>query len=84
VNPDAFDAPAMQEEAESFLDWVKQSPQSGEAPIQVPGEWEEQNRVARERDGIPLDSNSWEQICDAALQAGMPQEELAAFRALTQ
>lgn len=84
VNPDAFDAPAMQEEAESFLEWVKRSPQSGDAPIQIPGEWEEENRQERDRAGIPLDSNSWEQICAAASKAGMPEEELAAFRALAQ
>ncbi|MDE1188431.1 MAG: malate/lactate/ureidoglycolate dehydrogenase [Pantoea sp.] len=84
VNPEAFDAPAMQQEAEAFLSWVKRSPQSGDAPIQIPGEWEENNRLEREREGIPLDTNSWEKICQAALQAGMTEEELAAFRALAQ
>jgi hydroxycarboxylate dehydrogenase B len=84
LNPDAFDAPAMQQEAEEFLAWVRRSPQSGEAEILVPGEWETRNRAAREREGIPLDSNSWQQICAAARQAGMPEEELAAFRALAQ
>ena len=39
LNPDAFDAPAMQQEAEEFLAWVRRSPQSGEAEILVPGEW---------------------------------------------
>ena len=82
LDPDAFNAPGMQEEAEAFLAWVKRSPQSGSEPIQVPGEWEETNRAERERDGIPLDANSWRQICLAAQQAGMPDEELAAFRAL--
>lgn len=84
LNPDAFDAPAMQQEAEEFLAWVRRSPQSAEAEILVPGEWETRNRAAREREGIPLDSNSWQQICAAARQAGMPEEELAAFRALAQ
>ncbi|MDU4744941.1 putative oxidoreductase [Pantoea sp. AN62] len=82
LNPAAFDAPAMQDEAEAFLDWVKASPPSGDAPIQVPGEWEEANRIARDREGIPLDSTSWQQICQAATEAGMSAEELAAFRAL--
>jgi len=84
LNPDAFDAPAMQQEAEEFLAWVRRSPQSGEAEILVPGEWETRNRTARESEGIPLDSNSWQQICAAARQAGMPEDELAAFRALAQ
>ncbi len=51
----------MQEEAEAFLEWLKRSPQSGNEPIKVPGEWEEANRAARERDGIPLDATSWRQ-----------------------
>ncbi|WP_312241107.1 malate/lactate/ureidoglycolate dehydrogenase [Pantoea sp.] len=83
VNPHAFDAPAMHQEAEAFIDWVKQSPQSGDEPIQVPGEWEEANRRARQEQGIPLDANSWQQICHAALQAGMSADELDAFRAQT-
>ncbi|MCZ4059024.1 malate/lactate/ureidoglycolate dehydrogenase [Pantoea sp. LMR881] len=82
LNPDAFDAPAMQDEAEAFIAWVKRSPQSGEAPIQVPGEWEEANREARERSGIPLDATSWQQICQAAKQAGMPEDALNTFRAM--
>lgn len=81
LDPQAFAAPAMQEEAEAFIDWVKASPQSGEAAIQVPGEWEEGNRQARLSDGIPVDATTWQQICEAALQAGMSQSELAEHRA---
>ncbi|MFS2223581.1 malate/lactate/ureidoglycolate dehydrogenase [Pantoea sp. B65] len=83
LNPDAFDAPAMQQEAEAFLAWVKRSPASGDQAIRIPGEWEAANRIDRLSNGIPIDSTSWQQICAAALQAGMPQEELAAFMALT-
>lgn len=84
VDPAAFDAPAMQDEAEAFIEWVKASPRSGDVPIQVPGEWEEANRITRDREGIPLDSTSWQQICQAATQAGMSEAELAAFRALAE
>lgn len=82
LDPAAFDAPAMQEEAEAFIEWVKRSPKSGDEDIQVLGEWEEANREARDRLGIPLDATSWQQICQAAAQAGMPDEELNAFRLL--
>ncbi|MBP2170282.1 putative oxidoreductase [Erwinia toletana] len=82
LNPEAFDAPAMQQEAEAFLHWVKQSPQSGDQAIQIPGEWEAANRAARLAQGIPIDTTSWQQICAAARHAGMPEEELAAFNAL--
>ncbi|TKI04804.1 malate/lactate/ureidoglycolate dehydrogenase [Martelella alba] len=80
LDPSAFAAPAMQREAEAFIDWVKRSPQSGDASIQVPGEWEHANRQARAVSGIPLDAGSWHAICDAALRAGMPADELARVR----
>lgn len=71
LDPQAFDAPQMQAEAEAFIGWVKASPPSGEQPIAVPGEWEEANRTARLEQGIPIDANTWRQICAAAEQAGM-------------
>ncbi|HEJ9065502.1 TPA: malate/lactate/ureidoglycolate dehydrogenase [Serratia marcescens] len=81
LDPQAFDAPQMQAEAEAFIGWVKASPPSGEQPIAVPGEWEEANRAARLEQGIPIDANTWRQICAAAEQAGMADEALAGFRA---
>lgn len=81
LDPQAFDAPQMQAEAEAFIGWVKASPPSGEQPIAVPGEWEEANRAARLEQGIPIDANTWRQICAAAEQAGMANEALAGFRA---
>lgn len=82
LNPQAFAAPQMQQEAEAFLAWVKESPQSGEAPIQVPGEWEEANRAERREKGIPVDANTWQQICEAAHKAGVPEAEIARYQAL--
>lgn len=35
LDPQAFDAPQMQAEAEAFIGWVKASPPSGEQPIAV-------------------------------------------------
>lgn len=81
LNPEAFAAPAMQTEAEAFIDWVKASPQSGDAPIQIPGEWEDANRQIRMQEGVPIDATTWQQICTAALQAGMPQVELEGYQA---
>ncbi|WP_213977944.1 Ldh family oxidoreductase, partial [Serratia marcescens] len=81
LDPQAFDAPQMQAEAEAFIGWVKASPPSGEQPIAVPGEWEEANRAARLEQGIPIDANTWRQICAAAEQAGMTAGELADYRA---
>lgn len=44
------------------------------------GEWEEANRQARLAQGIPLDAGSWQAICEAALEAGFPAQELAQFQ----
>lgn len=78
LDPAAFDAPALQQEADAFIDWVKASPQAGDNPILIPGEWEEAQRAARRQHGIPVDANTWQQICLAAREAGMPQDELDA------
>ncbi|MEJ4043097.1 malate/lactate/ureidoglycolate dehydrogenase [Erwinia sp. SLM-02] len=80
LDPAAFDAPEMQQEAQRFIDWVKASPQAGEQAIKVPGEWEEEQRAARRRNGIPIDANSWQQLCQAAREAGMPEAELAGYQ----
>ncbi|MBC3946802.1 malate/lactate/ureidoglycolate dehydrogenase [Erwinia persicina] len=76
LDPAAFDAPAIQREAEAFIEWVKASPQSGDSPIMIPGEWEESQRALRRQHGIPVDTNTWRQICQAAREAGMPEAEL--------
>ncbi|SMG31593.1 malate/lactate/ureidoglycolate dehydrogenase [Cedecea sp. NFIX57] len=81
LDPAAFDAPEMQQEAQRFIDWVKNSPQPGEQPILVPGEWEEIQRMARQQQGIPIDTNSWQQICHVARAVGMPEAELAKYSA---
>lgn len=80
LNPELFDAPDMHQQADAFIDWVKQSPHDPNEPIQVPGEWEAHNRATRLAEGIPLDESSWNAICEAALAAGMPDSELQQFR----
>ncbi|PRD17411.1 malate/lactate/ureidoglycolate dehydrogenase [Pantoea coffeiphila] len=80
LDPAAFDAPEMQQEAQRFIDWTKASPQAGEQPIKVPGEWEEEQRAERQQHGIPIDANSWQQLCQSAREAGMPETELAGYQ----
>ncbi|ARU93363.1 malate/lactate/ureidoglycolate dehydrogenase [Tatumella citrea] len=79
INPEAFGAPHMEQEAEAFIEWVKNSPEAGEGSIKVPGEWEAMNRQLRQRDGIPLDIQSWNDIVAAARKAGMPEHEIPVF-----
>lgn len=80
LNPEMFAAPDMQQQTQAFIEWVKQSPQSNDQPILVPGEWEANNRRLRQTQGIPLDPGSWQGICAAAVRAGMPQEEADRLR----
>lgn len=80
LSPEAFDAPDMQRETEAFIDWCKQSPHEPDAPILAPGEWEEANRRQRLAQGIPLDAGSWQAICAAAEEVGVPADTLAQLR----
>ncbi|TKU74062.1 malate/lactate/ureidoglycolate dehydrogenase, partial [Citrobacter sp. TBCS-14] len=48
--------------------------------ILLPGEWEVNTREERLAQGIPLDAGSWQAICEAAQQIGMPDAVLQAFR----
>ncbi|WP_406671721.1 malate/lactate/ureidoglycolate dehydrogenase [Raoultella terrigena] len=80
LDPETFDAPQMQSQTEAFIDWCKQSPHEADAPILVPGEWEQANREERLAQGIPLDEGSWQAICSAAQEAGLAPQTLAHFR----
>jgi len=75
VDPTAFDAPDAEAEADAFIAWVKSSRlAAGVERIQAPGEPERATRAEREANGIPVDAETWRQIREAALAAGVPQE----------
>lgn len=79
INPELFGAPDCNAQTEAFAEWVKASPHDDDKPILLPGEWEVNTRRERQEQGIPLDAGSWQAICDAARQIGMPEETLQAF-----
>ncbi|EZK01272.1 hydroxycarboxylate dehydrogenase HcXB [Escherichia coli] len=79
INPELFGAPDCSAQTEAFAEWVKASPHDDDKPILLPGEWEVNTRLERQEQGIPLDAGSWQVICDAARQIGMPEETLQAF-----
>ena len=79
INPELFGAPDCSAQTEAFAEWVKASPHDDDKPILLPGEWEVNTRLERQEQGIPLDAGSWQAICDAARQIGMPEETLQAF-----
>ena len=80
LDPNAFDAPAAQAEAEAFVEWVKASPlQAGAERIYAPGEPEDARRAERGANGVPIDPTTWQQIRDAAAASGMPADEIEGF-----
>ncbi|WP_347557660.1 malate/lactate/ureidoglycolate dehydrogenase [Robbsia sp. KACC 23696] len=82
IDPNAFDAPAVQAEADAFVDWLKASPLAeGTDRILMPGEPELARRGKLLAEGIPIDATTWQQIGQAAAASGMPQEEIATFGA---
>jgi len=85
VDPNAFDAPAAQAEAEAFLEWMKASPRAeGVDAIYAPGEPEEARRADRGANGIAIDPTTWQQIRDSATKSGMPEAEIEKFAAALQ
>jgi uncharacterized oxidoreductase len=59
-------------EIDNFTDWVKASPPApGVDEVMVPGDPERKSRATRERDGIPLDDETWRQVIEAGVMVGM-------------
>jgi uncharacterized oxidoreductase len=80
IDPAALtNASGWQAEADALCDWVKSSPaRAGFAGVMVPGEPERRMRAERERNGIPLDRNTWQQLLGAARLAGCTADETPA------
>ena len=69
------DAGLRQGRIESYLAFVRAAkPQDAAQPVLTPGEKERAMRIVRERDGIPLDDETWSQIKAAAAAHGLDAE----------
>ncbi len=69
------DEALRRERIESYLAFVRAAkPQDESQPVLTPGESERATRIARERDGIPLDDETWSQIVAAAAAHGIYAE----------
>jgi uncharacterized oxidoreductase len=81
VDPNVFDAPDAEAEADAFIEWVKAAPTAdGHGEICVPGEPERRLKEERGAQGIPIDTTTWKQITAAAQAVGMPAQRIAAVR----
>ena len=64
------------QEAQAFVDWVKQSPAApGFEGVMVAGDPERKARVARERDGIVVDDTTWGEILQSARKVGVALQD---------
>lgn len=69
------DAELRRQRIESYLAFVRAAePMDPADPVLAPGDKERATRIERERDGIPLDDETWSQIRDAATRHGIDAE----------
>ena len=72
-----LEIPSMQHEIEAMVDYVKASPPADpDNPVLIAGDPERISLKERERDGIPIDENTWEQILDAGVKLGLNRDDL--------
>ena len=77
INPQAFDAPDAQDEADAFIAWLRQSRLAeGVDGVLLPGEPELAKRAERNADGTPVDAETWAQIAAAARDVGMTAAQI--------
>jgi uncharacterized oxidoreductase len=81
IDPAAFgNRDAFQKEVAAMVACLHATPPArGFDKVRVPGDPERESMAARERDGIPIDANSWAAIVDAAREAGLADGEVAAL-----
>jgi hydroxycarboxylate dehydrogenase B len=70
-------APAFAQEAVAFIDWVKRSPPApGHDRVRIAGDPERETRARREKSGIAVDANTWQEIHAAGAKLGVAAETL--------
>lgn len=73
-------ADAFARDARSFLDWLRESrPAPGFDRVRIAGEPERETRAARERDGIPVDDETWNEIRAAAAKLKLEPDRIDAL-----
>src|SRR5918994_2917561 len=70
---------AFKKDAKSFLAWLRSSrPAPGHDRVRIAGEPEREYRAKRERDGIPVDDETWNEIRAAAAKLKLSPESIDA------
>ena len=70
----------FRKDAKSFLQWLRESrPAPGHDRVRIAGEPEREYRAKREREGIPVDDETWNEIRAAAAQLKLSPEKIDAL-----
>jgi uncharacterized oxidoreductase len=70
-------AAPFEREAREFIAWVKQSPPApGVDRVRIAGDPEREMRARREREGIPVDANTWQEIHAAGAKVGVTAQTI--------
>jgi len=71
---------AFAKDAKSFLAWLRASRAApGHDRVRIAGEPEREYRAARERDGVPVDAETWKEIRAAAAKLKLSPEHIDAL-----
>jgi uncharacterized oxidoreductase len=71
------DPVAYFQEIRRYGDWVTASPPAAPGGrVILPGDFEHETRTERQRNGIPIDQTTWQEIVAAGLSAGMTRETI--------
>src|SRR4029077_11057209 len=78
IDPSAMGGTAaFEEEVETFITWVKSAkPRPGVPEVLAPGEPERARRIDREKNGVPIDSTTWQQLIDVARKVRLNDTEI--------
>ena len=73
-------ADAFAREARMFLDWLRKGRAApGVDKVRIAGEPERELRAKREREGVPVDATTWEEILAAAEKVKLPRAKVQAL-----
>jgi uncharacterized oxidoreductase len=67
----------FEDEVETFTTWVKSAkPQPGVKEVLVPGEPERARKLDREKNGVPIDTTTWQQLIEVARKVRLNDTEI--------
>ena len=81
VDPERFvEREWLEAELEALVNHCKASPPANpDEPVLVPGDPERLTSAQREKDGIPVDDVTWEQILSAGERLGLERQDLSSL-----